>query len=219
MCVLAMTDVVRVVKRRQQRRRSVGKAYDTAIEVADLIPPDTRLLDVGCGNGFVAHHLNALLGTRVTGVDVGVDAKARIKYLRYDGTRLPVRDGSYDGVLLSYVLHHVQDVDLVLSEVCRVLRKDGLVVVYEDVPKNLWDRVPCWTHDRMWRRRTGPCTFRRPPEWADLFASYGLEIVSAKSISRWRNVFYPIGHILYVLKATGEPIAFARYGERVINGN
>src|ERR1043166_3954266 len=93
MCVLAMTEVVRVVHRRNSRRRSVGKAYDTAIEVADLIPPDTRLLDVGCGNGYVAHHLNALLTTRVTGVDLPETAKARIEYLSYDGRRLPVTDG------------------------------------------------------------------------------------------------------------------------------
>ena len=214
-----MTDVVRVVKRRQQRRRSVGKAYDTAIEVADLIPPDTRLLDVGCGNGFVAHHLNALLATRVTGVDLGGATSARIKYLRYDGTQLPAGDDSYDGVLLSYVLHHVQDIHLVLNEVCRVLRKDGLVVIYEDVPQNWWDNVPCFTHDLMWRGRTGPCTFRRRPEWMDLFDSYGFEVVSDKGLSRWRNVFHPVKHRLYVLKATGKRRASAKYENSFTKGN
>ena len=207
-----MTDVVRVVHRRRSRRRSVGKAYDMAIEVADLIPPDTRLLDVGCGNGYIAHHLNALLTKRVTGVDFGEASKARIKYLSYDGKRLPVSDGSYDGVLLSYVLHHVQDIHLALSEVRRVVRAGGFVVIYEDIPKNLWDNVPCGLHDRMWRSRSGPCTFRRPNEWVDLFDLYGLEVVSEKAISRWRNVFHPVGHILYVLKATQEP-------ERSLKGN
>ena len=112
-------------------------------------------------------------------------------------------DHSFDGVLLSYVLHHVQDIDLVLSEVRRVVRNGGLVVVYEDIPKDWRDRFPCWTHDLKWRRRTGPCTFRRTPEWQALFSSYGLEIVSENHLSRWRNVFHPIGHTLYVLKANG----------------
>ncbi len=205
MCVLAMTDVVRVVHRRRSRRRSVGKAYDMAIEVADVIPPDTQLLDVGCGNGYIAHHLNALLTERVTGVDIGESSKARINYLPYNGKHLPVDDASYDGVLLSYVLHHVQDIHLALGEVRRVVRTGGFVVIYEDIPKNLWDKVPCGIHDRMWRSRSGPCTFRRPSEWVELFASYGLEVVSEKSISRWRNVFHPVGHIQYVLKATSEP--------------
>lgn len=199
-----MTDVVRVVHRRRSRRRSVGKAYDMAIEVADLIPPDTHLLDVGCGNGYIAHHLNALLTKRVTGVDFGETSKARIKYLPYDGRTLPVNDGAYDGVLLAYVLHHVQDIDLALREIRRVVRPNGLVVIYEDIPKSLWDNVPGKLHDRMWRGRSGPVTFRRPSEWNALFSSYGFEVVSEMSLSRWRNVFHPMAHVLYVLKADGK---------------
>jgi SAM-dependent methyltransferase len=147
MCVLAMTEVVRVVKRRERRRRRVGTAYDTAVEVASHLPRNTRLLDVGCGEGFVAHHLTALLGTNVIGVDLAKTTAAQIEYLSYDGTRIPVTDHSFDGVLLSYVLHHVQDIDLVLSEVRRVVRNGGLVVVYEDIPKDWRDRIACWTHD------------------------------------------------------------------------
>ena len=203
MCVLAMTDVARVVRRRNQRRRRVGVAYETAIEVAGLIPRNTRLLDMGCGEGFVAHHLTALLGTNVVGVDLSKTTDAQIEYMSYDGTRIPVTDHSFDGVLLSYVLHHVQDIDQVLSEVRRVVRSGGLVVVYEDIPKDWRDRFPCWAHDMKWRRRVGPCTFRRPMEWKELFSSYGLEIQSEHQISRWRNVFHPVGHTLYILKANG----------------
>src|SRR5439155_21477931 len=117
-------------------------------------------------------------------------------YLSYDGTRHPVRDRSVDGVLLSYVLHHVQDIDQVISEVRRVIRDGGLVVVYEDIPKAWWEKLPCWTHDLKWRSRTGPCTFRRDPEWVKLFRAYGLEVVDERHLSRWRNVFHPVGHRL-----------------------
>lgn len=198
-----MTDVIRVVKRREQRRRKVGTAYDTAIEVARVLPRNTRLLDIGCGEGFVAHHLTALLGKTVIGVDLADQTTALIEYISYDGTRIPVNDGTFDGVLLSYVLHHVQDIDTVMNEVRRVLREDGLIVIYEDVPQAWWDRLPCWTHDRVWRNRTGPCTFRRDPEWLDLFTNYGLEIVDVHHISRWRNIVHPINHRLYVLKLKG----------------
>jgi ubiquinone/menaquinone biosynthesis C-methylase UbiE len=214
-----MTEVARVVHRRQKRRRSVGKAYDTAVEVADLIPPDTRLLDVGCGNGYVAHHLNALLTTRVTGVDLPDTAKARIEYFSYDGKRLPVSDSSYDGVLLSYVLHHVQDIHLALGEIQRVVRPDGLVVIYEDVPQTVWDNIPGRLHSAKWQSVSGPCTFRRPSEWSDLFASYGFEIVSERALSRWRNIFHPMAHILYVLRANGKPRASARTRERAVTRN
>lgn len=196
-----MTDVIRIVKRRERQRRRVGAAYETAIEVARHLPKNTRLLDVGCGEGFVAHHLGAMLDTKVTGVDLPKTTHAPIDYISYDGVRLPATDNSFDGVLLSYVLHHVQDIDNVLSEVRRVVRDGGLVVVYEDIPQDWWDRLPCWTHDLKWRRISGPCTFRRGSEWQTLFDSYGLETVSEHSLSRWRNVFHPVGHRLYVLKA------------------
>ena len=198
-----MTDAFQIVQRRQQQWRVVGKAYDTACEVARVVPRDSRVLDVGCGEGFVAHHLTALLRTNVIGIDLASSADAPIEYLSYDGKRFPVKDQSFDGVLLAYVLHHAQDAQLVLSEARRVLRTGGVVIVYEDVPQNSWDRFLCWTHDRKWRSRTGPCTFRGEPEWRALFLKFGFEPVSEQPLSRWRDVFHPVSRRLYVLKANG----------------
>src|SRR5204863_2926477 len=53
---------------REQRRRKVGRAYDMSLEIARIIPSGSEVLDVGCGNGFIAHHLSATLGTPVTGI-------------------------------------------------------------------------------------------------------------------------------------------------------
>ena len=99
------------------------------------------ILDVGCGNGFIAHHLQSMLGTTVVGLDVGASTAARINYLPYDGRHFPVRDQSFDAVLLCYVLHHAQDPRLVLNEVSRVLRDGGLAIIYEDIPSIWWDRA------------------------------------------------------------------------------
>src|ERR1051325_463016 len=55
--------------RRERRRRLVGRSYDMALEVARVLPRGARVLDVGCGSGYIAHHLSALLGTRVKGID------------------------------------------------------------------------------------------------------------------------------------------------------
>ncbi len=200
MCVLAMTDVFQVVQRRQQQWRVVGKAYDTASEVARVVPRDSRVLDVGCGEGFVAHHLTAMLRTNVLGIDLANNTDAPIEYLSYDGTRFPVTDHSFDCVLLSYVLHHAKDAHRVMSEAMRVLQSGGIVIVYEDIPQNSWDRFLCWTHDRKWRDRTGPCTFRQETEWRSLFDNLGFELISEEPLSRWRDVFHPVSRMLYVLR-------------------
>lgn len=187
--------------RRERRRRLVGRAYDMALEVARVVPPRTRVLDVGCGNGFIAHHLTALLGAEVLGVDLAEQPAAPINYRRYDGQRLPVVDRSFDAVLLCYVLHHAQDLGLLLREVQRVLRAGGLVIVYEDIPCCWLDRLVCWTHDRRWRGRTGRCRFQLAPEWRSLFAAYGFEIIGERPLSRWRNLAHPVCRRLYVLQS------------------
>lgn len=171
-----------------------------AVEVARVIPRSARVLDVGCGSGFIAHHLTGLLNTRAVGLDLAQSVEAPIDYLPYDGLRFPLPDRSFDTVLLCYVLHHTQDIQLVLGEVCRVLRDGGLVVVYEDIPCCWWDRFICWSHDLRWRNRTGHCTFRLEAEWRALFGSLGFEIVAERSLSRWRNLAHPVSRRFYILK-------------------
>jgi SAM-dependent methyltransferase len=185
---------------RERRRRRVGRAYDMALEIARVVPRGSEVLDVGCGNGFIAHHLSAMLGTNIVGIDLGNSADAPIDYRRYVGARFPVPDGSVDAVLLCYVLHHAQDGSVVLSEMRRVLREGGLAVIYEDIPQNSWDRGVCWIHNRQWRGRTGQCTFRVDSEWQRLFEYFGFEIVNNRPLSRWRNLTHPVTRRFYVLK-------------------
>src|SRR4026208_223797 len=66
------TGILHGLKRRlarERRRRKVGRAYDMALEIARVIPKGSQVLDVGCGSGFIAHHLSAILGMNVSGID------------------------------------------------------------------------------------------------------------------------------------------------------
>jgi SAM-dependent methyltransferase len=190
--------------RRERRRRLVGRSYDMALEISRVLPRGSRVLDVGCGSGFIAHHLAGVLGAQVTGIDVRRQADAPIEYVAFDGASFPANDLSFDAVLLCYVLHHAQDQRAFLAEVRRVLRAGGLAVVYEDVPARGWDRAVCAAHDRAWRSRTGPCTFRREAEWGALFESAGFEVVSERALSRWRNLAHPVRRTFFVLRATDD---------------
>src|ERR1051325_3184822 len=203
----AVTTLTTTIKRRikrMRRRRKVGRAYDMALELAKVFPPRANVLDVGCGNGFIAHHLQSMLGTTVVGLDVGSNTAARINYVPYDGRHFPVRDQSFDAVLLCYVLHHAQDPRLVLNEVSRVLREGGLAIIYEDMPARWWDRVVCWTHDRQWRGRTGPCTFHAQHDWRRIFNLSGFEVVKERPLSRWRNLAHPVARRFFVIKTSDQ---------------
>jgi SAM-dependent methyltransferase len=211
-----LTNVGNGLKRRwlrERRRRKVGRAYDMALEIARAIPRGSEVLDVGCGNGYIAHHLSAMLGTSVIGIDVAGSTDAPIDYRQYDGREFPAPDSSFDAIVSAYVLHHAQDVHLMLEEVKRVLRPGGVAVIYEDIPATAWDRFICWTHDLKWRKRTGACTFRKELEWGSLFESYGLEIVSQRRLSRLRNLTHPVCRRLYWLRVSMSPNPAAACGQ------
>lgn len=200
---VSATSILQGLKRRltrERRRRKVGRAYDMALEIARIIPKGSEVLDVGCGNGFIAHHLSSMLGTSVLGIDVMNTTEAPIDYRRYHGKQFPVEANSVDVVLLCYVLHHAQDAGAVLREVRRVLRRDGLVIIYEDIPASSWDRTVCAIHDRQWRKRTGPCIFRTDCEWRWLFSACGFGLLRQRPLSRSRNFTHPVARRFYVIR-------------------
>jgi SAM-dependent methyltransferase len=110
-----------------------------------------RVLDIGCGDGF-------LLGRAAAGSElaVGVDpepsgvALARGKLadipgcsaLVASGSELPFPDGSFDAVVLADVVEHLEDPGATLREAGRVLRPDGRIVVTTPrrLPDHWWDR-------------------------------------------------------------------------------
>jgi ubiquinone/menaquinone biosynthesis C-methylase UbiE len=173
-----------------------------ALEVAKVLPAYSHILDVGCGNGFIAHHLSALLSTEVVGLDVGESTAARIRYHQFDGRHFPLRDQSFDAILFCYVLHHAQDAGLVLNEARRVLRDGGLMIIYEDNPSCWWDKVVCWSHNLQWKGRTGKCTFMLESGWRSLFDASGLEVINQRQLSRWRNMAHPVSRNFFVLRNT-----------------
>jgi ubiquinone/menaquinone biosynthesis C-methylase UbiE len=192
---------------RERRRRKVGRAYDMALEIARVLPAKSRVVDVGCGSGFIAHHLSAMLGESVTGIDLDAYTEAAIDYRQFDGKHLPLDDSSVDAVLLCYVLHHAQDVTKLMSELRRVLGARGNAVIYEDIPSVWWDRMVCWTHNLKWQKRTGACTFRRESEWRELFTAAGFQVVAERQLSRWRNLFHPVRRRFYLLETSAARIS------------
>ena len=202
-------DAIKRRWRRERRRRKIGRAYDMALEIARVLPVKSRVLDIGCGNGFIAHHLSAMLNAKTIGTDLEARTEAAIDYRRFDGQQFPVPDQSVDAVLLCYVLHHAQDINILMQELRRVLSFGGQVIIYEDIPAVWWDRFVCWTHNLKWRKRTGPCTFRNESEWRILFNSAGFDVLNERPLSRCRNLTHPVRRRFYVLKQKRARIGYS----------
>lgn len=101
-----------------------------------------RLLDVGCGTGYLAASL-ALSGYDVVGVEPDVAARAfarkRLPEVVEAGAYpLPFSDASFDVVIATDVLEHVPDDQAAVREMFRVLRPGGLAVVTVPAMRILW---------------------------------------------------------------------------------
>ena len=108
--------------------------FDLVGWVLDLagVSSDTRVLDVGCGNGAYLERL-AERAIPAVGVDLSLGMLAAGQGSRSqvngDVCRLPVRSGSCDIVLAPHMLYHVTDRETAARELRRVLSPGGIAVV------------------------------------------------------------------------------------------
>ncbi|HEY6995980.1 MAG TPA: class I SAM-dependent methyltransferase [Xanthobacteraceae bacterium] len=101
------------------------------------LEPGARVADLGCGSGaFTA--LLARAGYLCVGLDISPQLVAvgrrkypEIAFVEGDIERLPFPDGSFDGVLLSGVVHHFPDPSRCAAEVFRVLRPRGRFLAFD----------------------------------------------------------------------------------------
>jgi 2-polyprenyl-3-methyl-5-hydroxy-6-metoxy-1,4-benzoquinol methylase len=102
----------------------------------DNVAPGERVLDLGCGEGRFTSEL-ARAGAEVVGADVAEEPLSRARALHPElDLRLldgegpwPLPDASFDAVWAGEVIEHVADTAAWLSEVRRVLRSGGTLLL------------------------------------------------------------------------------------------
>ncbi len=100
------------------------------------VPPGARVLDVGCGEGWFTAALTEA-GREAVGIDVAEEPlrRARAREPGLDLRRVlaegewPLQDVSFDAVWAGEVIEHVADTAGWLSQVRRVLRSGGALVL------------------------------------------------------------------------------------------
>ncbi len=90
-----------------------------------------KILDIGCGSGFLIDILQEKIHAEFSGIDVYKNsAKKNWRYKSCDITKgLPFKDEEFDLVIFGEVIEHVPNPDKVLYEIRRVLKKNGKLIV------------------------------------------------------------------------------------------
>jgi len=114
---------------------------------------DQRVLDIGCGTGqFAATVLERFPETQVWGMDLSdgmlrqcrercLMAGGRLHLVQGDSQRLPFSDDFFDVITCTHSFHHYPEQDCVISEMHRVLRPGGRLLIIDGDRDRLWGRL------------------------------------------------------------------------------
>ncbi len=107
------------------------------------LPAGSKVLDAGCGMGRVAVNLAQDFGYQIEGIDLldfNIKEATRYSAARHqpgvsfrvgDYTKLPFPNDSFDAVYTMETLYHAPNYDEALSELRRVLKPNGKLVMFE----------------------------------------------------------------------------------------
>lgn len=108
--------------------------YNKYIHFLEDTRKKIKILDVGCGVGTVANSLSSNNLIQSYGVDISDNfirraKKGKGKFAVFDGSLLPFESGYFDKVGCFTVLEHVENPYEILDEMCRVLKKNGKIII------------------------------------------------------------------------------------------
>ena len=118
------------------------------VELGDL-RRGQRALDVGCGTGGFAVAIAEETGAQVVGCDRSPsflaharERSAAVEWVHGDAESLPFADSSFDRVLMSLLLHQLEEPARAIEEAFRVLTRPGALVVRTVLPDAAAARIP-----------------------------------------------------------------------------
>lgn len=107
-----------------------------------------NLLDIGCGEGYLVNCLAKKLNSKIIGLDISNEGfnKAHRICERYNTCHLiecisgnaqstMFEDNSFEAVTIVFSLHHIENPELALREMFRILKSDGKLVIVDYVVK------------------------------------------------------------------------------------
>jgi SAM-dependent methyltransferase len=146
--------------------------------LGELIPRNSKILDVGCGDGLIDEMILAHRpDVTIDGIDVFLRPQLRIPVIKFDGERIPYSDNTFDVVLLLDVLHHTIDPLVLLKEAQRVSQEHIIIKDHncDGFAATLCLRVMDWVGNAP-HRVALPYNYWSQRRWRWAFGKLGLDV-------------------------------------------
>jgi len=111
------------------------------------IAPESKILDLGTGRGYLAFPLAKMNNdSEVTGLDIAVKTLAvnrekasqmgltNLNFVDYNGVNFPFERNMFDYVVTRYALHHFPDINKTFEEISRVVKPGGMFFISDPTP-------------------------------------------------------------------------------------
>ncbi len=130
-----------------------------ANHIQHLDPEKGKVLDIGCGNGNISIYLGSL-GYNVLGVDISekaiekatqLNTLTNVNFKVMSAEELIATDPTYDVVICSEVLEHLENPDSLLKVIDILLKPQGKLIV--TVPNGFGPREMLMTKPMQWMQR------------------------------------------------------------------
>lgn len=161
--------------------------------------PQSKVLDIGCGNGVVSEHIAQTLNLRLTGCDTLKYLTRPIAFSQMTvENKLSFSKMAFDTTMFNDVLHHIhrEDQEKLIKEAMRVSKQ---VLIFELKP-TLLGAIADWTINKIhnWNMRI-PFTYRTVNQWCELFKKLKLKCEIKYVTAPW---WYPFSHVAFRLSKT-----------------
>ena len=159
--------------------------------LGELIPLNARVLDVGCGDGLLAHLIaNERPDIKINGVDVLIREKTYFTIDKFDGRTLPYADNAFEVVMFTDVLHHTDDPMILLKEAKRV--SSNSIVLKDHTQDGFLDGPTLRFMDYIGNAKHGvslPYNYWTEKQWHDAITELDLKIDKWKHNLKLYNSF------------------------------